>query len=198
MTSKEKSKLLIEFKSMHEAAMAKQKAAEAEHESDRKMIESLLERLDKLVQNQASSADFKTLFESEQKRNAELLKRIDSLEALLKVRNANIFGSKSQKSKTSKVKDTGRDHQKDKDDFDGTPGSINQDTSSEESGKPVQEQSAGKADRMEKEMRLYRRMEYRTMTADKSVSHRSDKSRLPEGAEIIKVFINTPTNRSVK
>ena len=119
----------------------------------------------------------------------ELLKRIDSLEALLKVRNANLFGSNSQKGKSKKNDHTDKGHQKDKDDFDGTPGSINQNTSSEESGNPAEEQSVVKTDRMEKEMRLYRKeMEYRTMTADKSVCHRSDNSRLPEGAEIIKVL----------
>lgn len=182
MTSEEKSKLLIEFKSMHESDRKV-------HESDRKQINNLMERLDKLIECQTSSPDYKALFEAAQKQIAELLKRISSLEELLKVKNTHIFGSKSQKGKTKKNDDTD-DHQKNKDDFDGTSESIHHDSSSEsENNSQSQGKQESRADKIEKESRLYRKgMEYRTMTADKSVCHHCDKSRLPEGAEVIKVL----------
>src|SRR5574344_649409 len=170
MTSEEKSKLLIEFMSMHE--------------SDRKQINNMMERLDKFMESQASSPDYKSLFEVSQKQNAELLKRISSLEELLKVKNTHIFGSKSQKGKAKKNDDTD-DRQKDKDDFDGTPESINSGSLLQSDNSQSQEELEENSDKLEKESRLYRKgMEYRTMTADKSVCHHCDKSRLPEGAEV--------------
>src|SRR5574344_362808 len=177
MTSDEKSKLLIEFKSMHESDRKV-------HESDRKQINNLMERLDKLIECQTSSPDYKALFEDAQKQIAELLKRISSLEELLKVKNTHIFGSKSQKGKAKKNDDTD-DRQKDKDDFDGTPESINSGSLLQSDNSQSQEELEENSDKLEKESRLYRKgMEYRTMTADKSVCHHCDKSRLPEGAEV--------------
>lgn len=89
MICEEKTKLLIKFMSMHE--------------SDRKQINNLMERLDRFMESQFSSPDYKTLFEDAQKQIAELLKRISSLEELLKVKNTHILVLKAKKEKQRRM-----------------------------------------------------------------------------------------------
>lgn len=90
MTSEEKSNQLIDFKSLHEAAMA-------EHEANRKIIKSLSEKINKLAASQASAPDYKTLYEASQKQIAELLKRLSSLEEQLRLSNEDILNKHPQK-----------------------------------------------------------------------------------------------------
>ena len=97
MTSEEKSKQLIDFKSLHEAAMA-------EHEANRKIIKSLSEKIDKLVASQASNLDYKTLYEASQKQKAELLKRLSSLEEQLRLSNEDILNKHPQKKNIKSTK----------------------------------------------------------------------------------------------
>ncbi len=76
-------------------------------------------------------------------------------------------------------------HEEDKDNFDGTGASL----SSNEATHIAQPVYADKSDTVqEKEVRLFRQgMKYRRMAADNSVSHKSDRNRLPQGAVIIAV-----------
>lgn len=79
----------------------------------------------------------------------------------------------------------GEDHARDRDDFDGTPQSI-ESPSPDHGGGAVEEEGA---EAKSKESRLYRQgLSYRTMSADNTVCHNSDICQLPAGAMIIKRF----------
>ena len=77
------------------------------------------------------------------------------------------------------------DHTRDKDDFDGTPQSL-------DSSLPQPGEAHAREENVEaksKEARLYRQgLSYRTMSADNRVCHDSDIRQLPAGAKIIKRF----------
>lgn len=172
MVTDEKSKLLVEFMNQNN---------------------SLKEIVELMKSERASSLNCKAKFEEEHKLNIglqtrldKLLKTIDSLREQLDLMDQHRYSSKSQKRKPTKSKVDSVDHTKDKDDFDGTPGSIDMVSTSAPAGEESNEQTSLKA---EKESRYYRQgMEYRTMKADKTVCHRSDFNRLPEGATVIKVL----------
>ena len=84
-----------------------------------------------------------------------------------------------------KRKDT-NNHDCDKDDFDGTPASVNSAMSRSKSDVSDDKATSPGNDKS-KEIRLYRQgLSYRTMTADNKVCHDSDVSKLPAGAVIIK------------
>lgn len=100
------------------------------------------------------------------------------------------FGSRSQKgSSSAKARKDEPSRQRDKDDFDGTPGSIG--GSGEQSGAASEAESEpGRKARTQKQMTadmLRRGSTYRRSRADNKVTHRSDLSRLPAGAIVIKV-----------
>lgn len=119
-----------------------------------------------------------------QSRLDNLLQTIDSLREQVDLMNRHRYGSKTQKRKSGQSKRACADHTKDKDDFDGTPGSVGMDSPSAASAEESNGQTSVKA---EKEFRYYRQgMEYRTMKADQTVCHRSDLNRLPAGATVIK------------
>lgn len=86
----------------------------------------------------------KTKFEEEHKQNLSLQARMDklletigSLREQLDLMNRHTYGSKTQKRKPGKSKAASVDHTKDKDDFDGTPGSIGMDSTSASASNPV-------------------------------------------------------------
>lgn len=172
MGTDEKSKLLVEFMNQNN---------------------TLKEVLEVMKAERSSFLDYKTKFEEEHKQNLSLQARMDklletigSLREQLDLMNRHTYGSKTQKRKPGKSKATSVDHTKEKDDFDGTPGSIGMDSTSASASEEPGKQSMEKAD---KEARHYRQgMEYRTMKADKTVCHRSDLNRLPAGAMVIKVL----------
>lgn len=99
------------------------------------------------------------------------------------------YGSKTQKRKTPRSKAGLVDHAKDQDDFDGTPGSIGMDSPSTTSTTSVDEAGDPPMANPEDDSRIYRQgMEYQRMKAEKAVCHRSDFSRRPAGAKVIKVL----------
>lgn len=172
MGTDEKSKLLVEFMNQNN---------------------TLKEVLEVMKAERSSFLDYKTKFEEEHKQNLSLQARMDklletigSLREQLDLMNRHTYGSKTQKRKPGKSKAGSVDHTKEKDDFDGTPGSIGMDSTSASASEEPGKQSMEKAD---KEARHYRQgMEYRTMKADKTVCHLSDLNRLPAGATVIKVL----------
>jgi transposase len=190
MNTDEKSKLLIDFMNQ---------------------IRLMNERLEKMELERASSLDYKLKFEEErslreeehqlnlslQRKMDTLLATIESLRDQLSLMNQHTYGSKTQKRKANSSKADSVDHTKNKDDFDGTPDSVGMDSTSTTSTTTVGEAGDPSMAKAENESRFYRQgMEYQTMKADKTVCHRSDLSRLPAGAKVIKVLHNTPMSRS--
>lgn len=177
MNTDEKSKLLMDFMNQ---------------------IRLMNERLEKMESERASSLDYKSKFEEEHKLNLslqtrmdKLLETIESLRDQLALMNQHTYGSKTQKRKTNRSKTASVDHTKNKDDFDGTPGSIAMNSSSTSATSTTSVDAPGEHPmaNSENESRFYRQgMEYRTMKADKTVRHRSDLNRLPAGAKVIKVL----------
>ena len=171
MSSDEKSKLLCELMAMHLR--------------DEKRNEELMAKLDGLLDVNRQMSDLKAMLAESEKRDKtkdslieNLLKKITSLEEVVRLNNKHTYGSKSQKRKPKKTE--GDDHTKNKDDFDGTQESLGNTSS-------ASDKSDVEPEKKEKEVRLYRQGKaYRTMTADKSVCHECDITKLPEGAIIIK------------
>lgn len=129
-------------------------------------------------------SEIKALMESKQDSDS----LIQALTEQLKRGNKDRFGSKSQKgSASAKAKKEERSHQQDKDDFDGTSGSIggsgNQ-TSSSTSSEPA---SKTRTENQLTADMLRRGSSYRHSKADNKVTHRSNLSKLPAGAIIIKI-----------
>ena len=175
MTTEEKSKLIIEL-------MSSQK-------SDRERIDSLMDKLDRMTESQLAANEASTLLRGQLSELMNLLKdkedayrllqsEKDALAEQLKVNRKTMYGSKSQKG-ISKKKDNKRSKEEDKDHFDGSPESISQDDEQSGENCPQAQSPSSPA----KEIRLYRQgVEYRTMKAGKSVSHRSDMGKLPKEA----------------
>lgn len=175
MSSDEKSKLLCELMAIHLR--------------DEKRNEELMGKIDELLEGNRQISALKAMLlelENRDKAKDALIenqsKKITSLEEVIRLNNAHTYVSKSQKRKPKKTEDD--DHTKNKDDFDGTQDSLAPPSASSETtaDKPDVESESH-----EKEVRLYRQgKEYRTMTADKSIRHECDITKLPEGAIIIK------------
>ena len=181
MTTEEKSKLIIEL-------MSSQK-------SDRERINSLMDKLDRMAESQLAANEASTLLRGQLSELMNLLKdkedayrllqsEKEALAEQLKVNRKTMYGSKSQKG-ISKKKDNKRSKEEDKDHFDGSPESISQDDEQSGENCPQAQSPSSPA----KEIRMYRQgVEYRTMKAGKSVSHRSDMGKLPKEAQVLKVF----------
>lgn len=118
-------------------------------------------------------------------------RKIAELQSTAKVARKNMFGSKSQKGTKAKGRDNGNGptpHTDVKDGFDGTSASLpdNLDLDVDVKNDTA---AANPPSATQKESRLNRiGMTYRTMNADNHVLHRSDKSKLPEGATFIRTF----------
>ena len=112
------------------------------------------------------------------------------LQSAVKVGKRNLFGRKSQKGTKAKDKDDDNlptPHTDVEEDFDGTPESLpaNLDVDMEDKTADV----ANNPTPPRKERRLYRLgKSNRTMTADNHVFHGSDRSKLPDGAVVIKTY----------
>ncbi|MEG1726140.1 MAG: hypothetical protein RR313_12180, partial [Anaerovoracaceae bacterium] len=175
MSSDEKSKLLCELTAIHLR--------------DEKRNEELMAKIDGLIEGNRQMSDLKAMLAESEKRDKvkdamieNLLKKITSLEEIVRLNNKHTYGSKSQKRKSKKTDDD--DHTKNEDDFDGTQESLGNTSSS--SKKSVDKPDV-ESEKKEKEVRLYRQgKEYRTMTADKSICHECDITKLPKDAIIIK------------
>ena len=113
-------------------------------------------------------------------------RQISDLRDQLKRNNKAQFGSKSQRKRQGN--DEPPTHGESKDQFDGTSGSVDE---KPESGKDMQtsdKQIKTRTDRQKMADILRKGSTYRTMEADTTVTHRSDKTRLPAGAQILKTM----------
>lgn len=168
MSSEEKSKLIMELMRLRQ--------------SDQERIDSLIDKVDKLSDSLLSSTEESRLLRLELSKLSSLQKENASLKEQLKLERKNRYGSRSQKGVSKNASDL-RNRVRDKDDFDGTPGSLA--SGCRESDTTAVSSSSSDV----KECRLYRQgLEYRRMSAGKSVSHLSDKRLLPAGSTVIKIF----------
>lgn len=120
--------------------------------------------------------------------NKKLTSLAQALTEQLKRGNKERFGSKSQKGSSSrKNKKEERSRQQDKDDFDGTSGSIG--GTDEDATSAVTEESAPKTRTQNQHIAdmLRKGTSYKRSKADNKVTHLCDLSRIPAGAVIIKV-----------
>lgn len=133
MTSEEKSKLLI-----YQQGLIANKERE---------VAELNAKLDKLLESQTSMSVSMSEMAAELKNlrveNKAKDKQIASLTELLNRNNQAIFGSKSQKSKKLKSKTAVKDRTKDKDDFDGTSGSADPDSTMDNEPSDKESQAIG-------------------------------------------------------
>lgn len=165
----------------------------ARKESDRKNAE-LTDKLSALTEqlrknNEAMSAMTAQISELMRQLKTER-EEAAKLRSEVKAGRKNLFGRKSQKGTRAKDRDDENcptPHTDVKGDFDGTPESlpVNLDVDVEDKTTDV----AGGQAAPQKESRLYRLGKtYRTMDADNHVYHRSDLSKLPDGAVVIKTY----------
>ncbi|KXT51160.1 IS66 family transposase [Bacteroides intestinalis] len=175
MMPDEKSKMIIELVAARERDAERIRRDEAR-------IDELLSKVDELLSLQRAAMAAEKQLDDYKQLNSNLLSKITALEEQLKVRNKNLYVGKSQKGIHKKKRESEEDHTRDKDDFDGTPGSSLPQTG----GAPAREEDV---EAQSKEARLYRQgLSYRTMSADNTVCHDSDIRQLPAGAIIIKRF----------
>ena len=121
-----------------------------------------------------------------QQKNAELLRTISDMESSSRISKKLRFGSSSQKGTGKTQEVTGRDDKKD--DFDGTPGSINNTASQPETDNDNSEQTAQEKDYSS--LRPSRKgCNNRKMSADYQVLHKCDMSRIPSDAIVLKKSI---------
>lgn len=159
--------------------------------SDRERIDTLMAKLDRMVESQLAANEASTLLcgQLSELMSKEAAYRLlqsenDALAEQLKVNRKTLYGSKSQKGISNK-KDNNLSREEDKDHFDGSPAFVPQvDEQSVENCPQAQSLSSPT-----KEIRMYRQdVEYRTMKAGKSVPNHSDMDKLPKEAKVLKVF----------
>lgn len=169
MTPDEKSKLIIQLMEIHQ--------------KDTQRNDDLLAKVNELLSLQKAAIATQKQVEDYKLLVNNLLAKITALEEKLNVRNKHLYGSKSQKGFHHTKQDDRNDHERNKDDYDGTPQSIESSSAPHIQEEPQEDLNEPKS----KEIRLYRQgLSYRTMSADNTVSHQSDISQLPAGAVIIK------------
>lgn len=178
MPPDEKSKMII-------ALMAARERDAERIQRDEARIDELLSKVDELLSLQRSAIAVEKQLDDYKQMNISLLSKIAALEERLKVRNKNLYDGKSQKGIHKKKRKVEEDHTRDKDDFDGTPQSLDSSLPQPSEAHAQEENVEAKS----KEARLYRQgLSYRTMSADNRVCHDSDIRQLSAGAKIIKRF----------
>lgn len=115
MSTEEKSKLIIELLSLRK--------------SDQARIDSLIGKVEKLSDSLSASNEESRLLRLELSELSSLQKENAVLKEQLKLERKNRYGSKSRKG-VSRKPSAPRSCEKDKDDFDGTPGSLSSDRES--------------------------------------------------------------------
>ena len=188
MTPSELIRLVETLQQMLRESQAARKESEAARKEADLRNDELLARLGRMEES------IRTLMADQQEKDGKLAekdKKIAELQQTIKDRDARInldnqerFGSKSQKGKTKPKAKPDRTRQQDKDDFDGTSGSI---PAAEED--PEKDQSADKPERTQAQRMadmLRKGTTYRKMKASNKVVHATDMSRLPAGAEVIR------------
>ena len=178
MTPDEKSKMIIALIAARECDAERIQREEAR-------IDELLSKVDELLSLHRSAIAAEKQLDDYKQMNINLLSKIAALEERLKVRNKNFYDGKSPKGIHKKKREVEEVHTRGKDDFDGTPQSLN-------SSLPQPSEAHVREDNVEaksKEACLYRQgLSYRTMSADNTVCHDSDICQLPAGVKIIKRF----------
>ena len=162
---------------------------------------------DAFIKNLQETLDMlKSMHESDSKKIDEMLTKINDLTAQLKLKNKQAFADKSQKgiSKRGKVDSTSKPKDRDRDEERENSDGTNCEKPSDPSEIPAEET---KAPCPEKEERPNRQgMNYDTMHASRRILHKSDLSKLPDGAEIIRIYdqkfnkylMETPFYREIK
>ncbi len=180
MNPDEKSKLLIEL-------MSRLKSAQEREERNGERINELLCQIQQLITSlQVANEEIRSLREQLTEYN-KLVSENASLKEELRLAKKHRFGSKQQRGPGKPHDTTPVSHEEAKDGFDGTDSSLPEDIEEAGNNIPSASDSAAEAPH-EKDIRLFRQgMKYRTMQADKRVEHKSDMSKLPEGAIVIEV-----------
>ncbi len=142
------------------------------HKQDVKTQSNLMKSIDRLT-NQV--ADLTT-------QNKTLQQKVNDLLSQISVGNKVRFGSTSQKG-TKKKATPVQDREKDKDDFDGTNGTV---MSSNTQADVTLTEEMESTEQTQKSFEYRKGMKYQTMFADNRVLHESDVNLLPEGATVIK------------
>ncbi len=144
---------------------------------------------DAFIKNLQDTLDvLKSMHESDSKKIDEMLAKINDLTSQLQLKNKQAYSCKSQKgiSKKAKVetssKPIDRDRDEESDGFDGT----NYEKPAAPSDLPAEETNTPCPEKEERPNR--KGMNYETMKATRRILHKSDLSKLPEGAEIIRVY----------
>ena len=144
---------------------------------------------DAFIKNLQNTLDIlKSMHESDSRKIDEMLAKINDLTAQLKLKNKQTFADKSQKGiskkdkadSASKPKD--RDRDEEREGFDGT----NCEKPSDPSDLPAEETTSPCPEKEERPNR--QGMNYDTMQASRRILHKSDLSKLPDGAEIIRIY----------
>ena len=185
MTPSELIRLVETLQQMLRESQAARKESEAARKEADLRNDELLARLGRMEESirtlMADQQEKDSKLAEKDKLIAELLQTIKDRDAKISLDNQERFGSKSQKGKTKPKAKPDRTRQQDKDDFDGTSGSI---PAAEED--PEKDQSADKPERTQAQRMadmLRKGTTYRKMKASNKVVHATDMSRLPAGAE---------------
>ena len=151
------------------------------------LTDKISELTEQLRKNNESMSAMAVQLSEQSRLLREKDREIAGLQSTVKVGRKHLFGGKSQKGTKAKSKNDGcpTPHTDVKDGFDGTAGSLpanlDVDTGTSEADTPPAAP--------QKECRLYRLGKTnRTMTADNHVYHKSDRSKLPDGAVVIKTY----------
>ena len=144
---------------------------------------------DAFIKNLQDTLDMlKSMHESDSKKIDEMLAKINDLTAQLKLKNKQTYADKSQKgiSKKGKVDSTSkpkdRDRDEERENFDGT----NCEKPCDPLELPAEETTSPCPEKEERPNR--QGMNYDTMQASRRILHKSDLSKLPDGAEIIRIY----------
>jgi len=145
-------------------------------------IEELTRRISEMTR---SYEEMSRSYEEMSKSNEELSKTVGALRQQLAHGNSERFGSKSQKGSKKRTEAKRRDQ--DKDDFDGTPGSVSPESTVDAPAEADAKKPKERTPAQSLADKLRNGMKYNHMTADKTVTHPSDLSKLPAGAKLVKV-----------
>ena len=161
----------------------------AEKDAFIKNLQDTLDMLKSMHESDSKKIDeLKTAHEEDARKMDKLISSINDLTAQLKLKNKQTYADKSQKgiSKKGKVDSTSkpkdRDRDEERENFDGT----NCEKPCDPLELPAEETTSPCP---EKEDRPNRQgMNYDTMQASRRILHKSDLSKLPDGAEIIRIY----------
>ena len=161
----------------------------AEKDAFIKNLQDTLDMLKSMHESDSKKIDeLKTAHEEDARKMDKLISSINDLTAQLKLKNKQTYADKSQKgiSKKGKVDSTSkpkdRDRDEERENFDGT----NCEKPCDPLELPAEETTSPCPEKEERPNR--QGMNYGTMQASRRILHKSDLSKLPDGAEIIRIY----------